>query len=106
MVYAGVGVYYGYWDAGLRHGEGVMTYKNEDIYSGNWREGKKHGTGTYVFKETGMKFVGKWESGQIVNGEWKYPDGSKFNGTFDNNKPKGRGKWVFNNGNVVEGDYT
>ena len=32
--YFGVGVYYGYFDGGLRNGEGVMTYTNQDIYSG------------------------------------------------------------------------
>ena len=63
MIYAGVGVYYGYWVNGQREGEGVMTYSNQDVYSGQWKEGKKHGAGTYVFFQTGMKFVGKW-SGQ------------------------------------------
>ena len=53
-----------------------------------------------------MKSVGKWELGQIARGEWKYPNGSKFIGAFDNNKPKGKGKWQFVNGNVVEGEYT
>jgi hypothetical protein len=106
MVYAGVGTYYGYWANGQRDGEGVMTYTNQDVYSGQWKEGSKHGTGTYVFFQTGMKFVGKWASGQIVSGEWKYPNGTRFEGSFDNNKPKGKGKWVFNNGNVVEGLYT
>jgi len=26
-------------------------------------------------------------------------------GSFENNKPKGDGKWVFKNGNVLEGEY-
>lgn len=26
-------------------------------------------------------------------------------GSFANNKPKGVGKWVFKNGNVLEGEY-
>lgn len=106
MVYAGVGVYYGYWANGLREGEGVMTYSNQDVYSGMWKDGKKHAQGTYVFFQTGMKFVGKWSNGQIVNGEWRYPNGTRFEGNFDNNKPKGKGKWQFSNGNVVEGLYT
>ena len=41
-----------------------------------------------------------------MSGKWLYPNGSHFDGGFDNNKPKGRGKWNFENGNVVEGDYT
>ena len=83
-----------------------MTYVNQDVYSGNWKDGEKHGQGTYVFFETGMKFVGKWNNGQISQGEWKYPNGTKFTGKFDNNKPKGKGKWQFENGNVVEGEYS
>ncbi len=106
MSYAGVGTYYGYWSEGQRNGEGVMTYLNKDVYSGQWKNGKKHGQGTYIFFETGMKFVGKWGSGQIANGEWRYPNGTKFTGQFDNNKPKGKGKWQFTNGNVVDGYYT
>ncbi len=93
MIYAGVGVYYGYWAHGLREGEGVMTYSNQDVYSGQWKEGKKHGQGTYVFYQTGMKYVGKWSNGQLVSGEWRYPNGTSFQGQFDNNKPKGKGKW-------------
>ena len=34
--YPGVGTYYGYWEEGKIHGEGVFTYKNKDVYSGNW----------------------------------------------------------------------
>lgn len=106
MTYAGVGVYYGYWSEGQRNGEGVMTYANGDIYSGSWKNGKKDGQGTYVFQQTGMKYVGKWSSGQIASGSWKYPNGTSYEGAFDNNQPKGSGKWNFQNGNVVEGEYT
>jgi len=28
-----------------------------------------------------------------------------YEGGFDNNKPKGEGKWVFKNGNVLAGEY-
>ena len=28
-----------------------------------------------------------------------------YEGGFDNNKPNGRGKWVFKNGNSLEGYY-
>ena len=45
-----------------------MIYANEDIYSGQWKEGKKDGQGTYIFKDTGMKYVGTFKSGQLVQG--------------------------------------
>lgn len=28
-----------------------------------------------------------------------------YEGGFENNKPKGEGKWVFKNGNVLAGEY-
>ena len=52
-----------------------------------------------------MKFVGKWKNGQMVSGKWRYPNGTYFEGAFDNNKPKGKGRWQFENGNSVLGEY-
>jgi radial spoke head protein 1 len=104
QVYA-EGVYYGYWENDLRHGEGVMTYKNSDVYSGNWAKGEKEGKGTYVFEKTGQKYVGLFLQGQMVSGKWIYPNGTSFQGSFDNNKPKGQGVWTFENGNTVQGSY-
>ena len=83
-----------------------MIYTSKDIYSGQWKNGKKEGQGTYVFNETGMKYVGEFKSGQLVQGKWVYPNGSYFEGTFANNKPKGKGTWNFENGNNCQGDYT
>jgi len=83
-----------------------MIYQNKDVYSGKWKNGEKDGKGTYVFFETGMKYVGEFKNGQMVTGKWLYPDGSFFQGNFDNNKPKGKGCWNFANGNTVDGDYT
>lgn len=105
QIYTNVGRYQGYWKDGQRNGEGVMIYENEDIYSGQWRAGKKDGQGTYIFKKTGMKYVGSFKNGQMVNGKWLYKNGSFFQGNFDNNQPKGRGCWNFSNGNKVDGDY-
>lgn len=53
-----------------------------------------------------MKYVGSFKSGQLVQGQWIYPNATYFEGKFDNNQPKGHGQWHFENGNVVEGDYT
>ena len=53
-----------------------------------------------------MKYVGTFKSGQLVKGKWLYPNGSYFEGNFDNNKPKGKGTWHFANDNSVCGYYT
>ena len=68
--YVGLGNYYGHWESGQKHGEGVMIYNNKDIYSGQWKNGKKDGQGTYIFAETGMKFIGTFKAGNLINGKW------------------------------------
>ena len=53
-----------------------------------------------------MKYVGCFKCGKLIQGKWLYPNGSYFEGCFDNNKPKGVGQWHFENGNTVQGVYT
>ena len=56
MTYAVEGEYFGRFENGKRHGEGVFTYKKtKDIYSGSWKYGLKHGKGSYIFDATKMK---------------------------------------------------
>lgn len=83
----------------------MFIYPNKDVYSGKWAHGKKHGQGTYVFNATGMKYVGEWFEGKFLSGKWVYPNGTFFEGQFQNNKPKGAGLWSFANGNKLEGTY-
>ncbi len=108
------GEYYGYWENGKRHGEGVFTYPTEDTYSGWWKYGKREGKGTYTFAKSGIKLVGQWGAGNFVQGRWVLPNGTYYEGEFLKNQPNGRGiiaarirvgKWVFPNENVAEGDY-
>jgi len=80
MVYNNKGEYYGYWENGRRHGEGVFTYPNGDVYSGWWKFGEKEGTGTYLFKSTGMKLFGQWKMSSIETGKWIYPNGMFYEG--------------------------
>lgn len=47
--------YYGQWENGKKHGEGIYTYTNKDVYSGWWSFGKKNGHGTYVFAATNQR---------------------------------------------------
>ena len=83
-----------------------MIYVNQDVYSGNWVNGQKEGKGTYIVNKTGEKYVGDFKNGQLVKGKWIYPNGSYFEGKFNQNKPKGAGQWHFANKNVVCGEYT
>ena len=40
-----------------------------------------------------------------MNGRWIFPNGTYYEGSFSNNKPNGKGVWVFVNGNKVNGNY-
>ena len=99
--------YYGHFEEGKRNGEGVYKYlKTKDLYSGSWKNGLKHGKGTFIFFDTKMKIVGEWANGQITHGRWIFANGTYFEGSFENNYPKGEGVWHFANGNIVKGEFT
>jgi len=97
--------YQGYFKNGLRDGEGTFKYKNGDIYSGMWSAGAKHGPGTYVFAGTKYEFKGDWKDGQISQGHWAFTNGTKYVGSFKNQKPCGDGVWHTKDGTIVEGAY-
>jgi hypothetical protein len=48
---------------------------------------------------------GEWDQGTCVRGRWVLPNGVFFEGSFENNKPKGQGKWRFPDSNICEGFY-
>lgn len=89
----------------MKHGEGTYVYANKDSYSGWWMFGKKSGQGTYTYHETGTKLVGEWSENQFVKGQWVFPNGNYYEGSFSNNKPNGEGVWHFPNGNSLAGNY-
>ena len=81
-------------------------FANKDRYSGSWKKGLKHGKGTYIINEVGIKLVGEWFEGKILEGDWNMENGSIYEGQFHNNKPNGVGVWYLSNGNKVVGEYT
>jgi radial spoke head protein 1 len=106
LTYKGKGEYYGQWENGTKHGEGTYVYTNGDSYAGWWRFGKRHGKGTYNYSSSGMKLVGEWNEGNIIEGKWVFPNGTCFAGKFNEGKPDGKGIWFINNGNTLEGSYS
>ncbi|CAD8054128.1 unnamed protein product [Paramecium primaurelia] len=105
LTYKEKGDYFGQWENGKRHGEGIFTYPNKDQYSGWWAFGKKEGNGTYIYNDTGMRLVGQWKENKFVSGRWILPNGTYYEGEFDNNKPNKVGVWYFKNGNKIQGTY-
>lgn len=52
-----------------------------------------------------MKLVGEWKDNKFVNGKWVLPNGTQYQGQFENNKPNNNGTFYFKNGNHVQGTY-
>ena len=52
-----------------------------------------------------MKMIGEWKEGNLTSGRWIYPNGIYWEGSFENNKPKGEGVWFFKNGNQLKGTF-
>lgn len=78
-------VYSGQRDAkGRINGNGLMTWPNGDTYEGDWKKGLMDGEGVYVYATAGYTYTGQWKKGKI----------------------KGHGTFRFNNGTVMEGDWT
>jgi hypothetical protein len=69
---------------GKIEGKGLMTWPNGDRYDGMWKKGLMDGEGTYTYATAGYSYSGQWSKGFI----------------------KGHGTFRFNNGNVMEGDWT
>ena len=107
MTFGNEGEYFGRFENGKRHGEGVFKYKKtKNVYSGSWKYGVKHGKGEFIFNATKMKIAGEWDNGKIIKGKWIFPNGTYFEGPFVNNYPKGEGIWHFWNGNVIKGEFS
>jgi hypothetical protein len=88
------------------HRVGKLIYDNDEYYEGEWNRGKRHGRGIYVYMDglktnystnlisifSGSKFDGTWENDRI-NGEgtsW-YPNGNRYQGDWSNGRINGRG---------------
>lgn len=69
---------------GKIEGKGLMIWPNGDRYDGEWKKGLQDGEGTYTYATAGYSYSGHWVKGNI----------------------KGHGTFRFNNGNVMEGDWT
>lgn len=69
---------------GRRHGNGLMVFANGDRYEGDWKKGDIEGEGTFTYATAGYSYTGHFKKGVV----------------------QGHGTFRFNNGNVMEGDWT
>ena len=60
----------------------VDTYKNGEEYFGSWHYGERRGEGSMIFSN-GIEFKGHWHDDYPSDGEMIFPDGTTFNGWFN-----------------------
>jgi len=125
--------YLGDFKAGSRTGKGKYYYANGTIYEGDFKDNNFEGKGT-MFYNDGSKYIGDWKSdkrngkgwlefknnyvyeGDFVNnlldgkGTMEWVEGSEFKGNkyvgeYKNGKRNGKGKYIYANGTILEGDF-
>ena len=90
----------------LRHGTGVMKYKNGDRYDGEWRGDKRHGRGTMTFRRSGNTYDGDWMD-DLKHGEgvFTFANGARYEGAFVDNLKHGKGRMTTPKGKCIEGTW-
>lgn len=97
--------YEGYWINDVRQGRGKYTYPNGDTYEGEWANNNRHGQGVYRYAATGSLYQGLWVQGKMEDAGELIHANHRYAGSFLQNKPSGKGKYVFDHGCQLRGRY-
>lgn len=109
--------YQGEWQHRYPHGKGTKVYEDGFKYTGKWLKGKPvDDDGNFlveyvVVKKEETEDINDIQSGCLAGdcqngqGTFAYPDGSKYDGQFQEGKLKGLGTWYFTNGDKYVGAF-
>ena len=92
---------------GLKHGKGILYYKNGTIkYDGNFIKDKYEGIGKYIY-ESSNYYIGEMLNGlKHGKGIEYYKNGDiKYDGNFVNDKYEGEGKYIWEDGEYYIGQW-
>ena len=93
MVYKSGDCYEGDWHENIRHGKGVMKWKNRnEEYSGEWKEGLPHGSGTYTWAIKPMHMS-------------QFPMSNQYRGDWFKGKRQGFGIFYYASGAIYKGEW-
>lgn len=117
--------YEGEFFSGKFEGQGTFYFANGDKYTGRFKNNYPDGFGTRVYKD-GKQESGRWEQGEFLGadlsengrigciegdcdageGIFVYKEGSaKYEGSFQNGLPHGKGVCTYANGDRYEGEW-
>ena len=99
------GIYTGYMDFGIPHGEGTFVGNNGTTYTGNWKNGVREGYGELT-TTTGYSYKGQWVN-NLYHGQGTivYTSGDTYTGEFVEGKFHGKGTYTWTSGNSYTGDW-
>ena len=89
----------------LRHGNGIMKFKNGNVYRGEFMNDMFEGMGEYIWAD-GRSFVGKFRADKIEGkGIAHWPDGRKYEGEWIDDLAEGHGILKLGDSRVFEGTF-
>ena len=106
-------IWEGEWEGEIPISQGKVFFSNGDIYEGSWSgriianyiyyDISGFGKITYKNKE---EYEGEFEYAKRTGeGVFKYKNGNKYLGSWNNDLPNGAGKLIFANGDIYEGNF-
>jgi hypothetical protein len=99
------GVYTGYFEKGLRNGQGTYTWADGEQYVGTWVNGEENGRGTFTWTD-GNEYVGDFVNGERTGqGTFTWAYGNKYVGDFVNGERTGRGTFTWASGHKFIGTW-
>ena len=113
----------------VKHGKGIMTYKNGNVYDGSWKNNTKNGNGVFTWSN-GNQYIGDWKNNfrhgygemtwikkKVYKGQWKMGlqngngtmkylnTGIIYEGEWEKAKKHGHGKLLFSNGYIIKSKW-
>ena len=119
------GKYCGYFENGMKNGEGKLEFKDGGYYIGEWKDDKMHGYGRLHYENGNIAYEGQWLNdefngiGQVYNdypeqilGPFNFHDfadlGNKwlyYQGELKNDSKHGKGLIRLSNDEYFEGNF-
>ncbi|GKY97678.1 hypothetical protein MPSEU_000726000 [Mayamaea pseudoterrestris] len=80
----------GHWDGEDAH----LLYRNGDVYHGSVQQSLRHGTGVMKWKQSGHQYTGQYERDlRHGQGSFAWADGALYQGSFERNHRSGYGTY-------------
>lgn len=123
--YANGDAYVGEMKNGDYNGRGIVTYANGDRYEGTFKDGEYEGPGTAIYNNGGLRLDGTFHKGNLIaltlatlgdgsryQGQFPFgrgvltkPDGTRYEGWFNDLRLNRRGVALYPNGDRYEGPF-